>query len=333
MINQTSHPGPRPLPLHMAVQTLMAMSSLAALPSLKSGSINWKPRLKKQAESLQKDLRNADPELFRAALEEQSRRQLAAFADGVRGYRAMPPTSRPEPPPAIWQSGTTRLLDYGVVNEKAANGPPLLVIPSLINRAYIVDLHSQRSLMRYLAARGVRPLLIDWGDGEPDFNLDDYICGRLSQALTAAQDLAGQPVTLLGYCMGGLLALALAQLRPEQIKALVLLATPWDFSAMDEGKTRLLRAILPQLEKTIDLGGTLPVDVMQALFAGLAPNLTPTKFRAFAELDPKSDRARQFTALEDWVNDGVPLAGPVARQCLNGWYIENTPGRGQWRVG
>lgn len=175
------HQGPRPLPLHMAVQTLMWISSQAALPSLKNGSINWSPRLAKQAASLQKNLANADPELFQAALEEQSRQRLAAFSDGVLGYRAMPPSTRPTPPPTVWQSGTTRLLDYGTTSKGAANGPPLLIIPSLINRSYIVDLTERRSLMRYLAARGFRPLLVDWGETgevERDFTLDDYISGR-----------------------------------------------------------------------------------------------------------------------------------------------------------
>jgi polyhydroxyalkanoate synthase len=31
-------------------------------------------------------------------------------------------------------------------------------------------------------------------------------------------------------------------------------------------------------------------------------------------------------------NDGVPLAAPVARECLAGWYGANTPARGEWRV-
>ncbi|MDE2007564.1 MAG: alpha/beta hydrolase, partial [Rhodospirillales bacterium] len=39
-----------------------------------------------------------------------------------------------------------------------------------------------------------------------------------------------------------------------------------------------------------------------------------------------------FVALEDWLNDGVPLAAPVARECLSGWYGANTPARGEWRI-
>ena len=39
----------------------------------------------------------------------------------------------------------------------------MLVVPSLINRPYILDLAPGRSLLRWLAAQGLRPLLMDWG--------------------------------------------------------------------------------------------------------------------------------------------------------------------------
>jgi len=334
--NKALHQGPRPLPLHMAVQTLMWMSSLAALPGLKNGSLAWSPRLSGQAENLRKDLQKVDPDAFAAAVEEQSRQRLAAFADGILAYRTMPSRARLKPPPTIWQSGGSRLLDYGATSKKAANGPPLLFVPSLINRAYILDLTKTRSLMRFLANKGYRPLLVDWGETGPserDLTLDDYITDRLASALSAACDLTGRPVTVAGYCMGGLLGLALAQLCPDQVRALVLLATPWDFAAMDTGKTRMLQAMAPGLEQMLDVTGVMPVDVLQAMFASLDPQLTPAKFQAFAALDRQSTPAHAFVALEDWVNDGVPLAGPVARACLINWYVNNDTGRGQWCVG
>ena len=37
-------------------------------------------------------------------------------------------------------------------------------------------------------------------------------------------------------------------------------------------------------------------------------------------------------AVEDWLNDGVPLAAPVAREVLGEWYGENRPARGEWRI-
>ena len=63
-------------------------------------------------------------------------------------------------PPELWREGTTRVLDYG---DPARGGVPLLVVPSLINRAYILDLSARSSLLRWLADQGFRPFLVDWG--------------------------------------------------------------------------------------------------------------------------------------------------------------------------
>jgi polyhydroxyalkanoate synthase len=38
-------------------------------------------------------------------------------------------------------------------------------------------------------------------------------------------------------------------------------------------------------------------------------------------------------ALEDWINDGVPLTLGLARSCARSWYADNEPGRGLWPVG
>jgi polyhydroxyalkanoate synthase len=130
------------------------------------------------------------------------------------------------------------------------------------------------------------------------------------------------------------LALAAALRRPDRVRALALLATPWDFHAGPDGprRARTAAALLPGLETMMEPTGALPVDAIQALFALLDPFGIAGKFRAFARLPPASERAALFVALEDWLNDGIPLPAPVARQCLAGWYGRNEPGRLAWRI-
>jgi len=67
--------------------------------------------------------------------------------------------------------------------------------------------------------------------------------------------------------------------------------------------------------------------VLRALFFSLDPGLAERKFCSFATWE--TGRAEDFVALEDWLNDGIPLAGPIARDCLFGWYGANTPVRGR----
>ncbi len=329
--------GPRPLPMHVALQTMTWLSSLAALGGLKSGLLPWRPDLRSHADALQRSLADADADgrAFAAAVDAEARRRLDQFAEGVRRYRAYPRARRGDRAPVLWRRGTTRLLDYGSHGGGDGRGRPLLVVPSLINRGYVLDLTDERSLMRHLAAAGWRPLLIEWnhpGPAERRFSLTDYVCGRLEPALDEIVAATGETPAVIGYCMGGNLALALAARRPALVAALALLATPWDFHAAAPATTRLIRAAAPGLVALVDQLGELPVDVIQAMFASLDPYLTAEKFRRFAALAGDSEKAREFVALEDWLNDGVPLVGPVARECLLGWYVENMPQRGRWRI-
>ncbi len=331
-IFQTPQPSPSPLTLHLALQTLTWLSSLAALSGLKNGSIPWKPHLEKAGGNLLKSLEHVDLTEFFTAVDNEARDRLGVFSRGANRYQEFPRGPRPPEPALFWRDGTTRVLDYGTGAEDA---PPILVVPSLINRGYILDLTERKSLMRYLAQDGFRPFLVDWGAPGPEesnFDLTAYICWRLEPVADEIFDATGKLPALLGYCMGGLLTLALAQRRPDRVAALALLATPWDFHAGQDAHIRLLQAMAPGIKAAIDLWGKLPVEILQAMFTSLDPYLTSNKFRRFAAMKAGSQQAGNFIALEDWLNDGVPLVGPVARECLFDWYMENAPARGHWCV-
>ena len=307
----------------------MLLSSRGALPSLRNGSFAWKPHLRPAADSLRQNLDAVDPQAFDQAVEAEAFSRMDGFVRGIEAYRHHPYRRVLADVPAVWSDGSSRLLDY---SQPGADGVPVLVIPSLINRAYILDLTARRSLMRYLGEKGLRPYLLDWdapGEAEKSFTLDDYIAGRLSAALDVVLKLAGKPV-LAGYCMGGLLALGLGLLRQDDVAGLALLATPWDFHQPDDTQGRMVASLRSWLVDVIKIDGTLPVDLLQILFTTIDPAGADKKFRAFARLPQKGARARDFVALEDWLNDGVALAGPVARECLFGWYGDNTAARGRW---
>jgi polyhydroxyalkanoate synthase len=252
-----------------------------------------------------------------------------ALIAGIAAYRTYSYTRDVRDPPVIWEESESRVLDY------SGTGPAVLFVPSLVNRAYILDLMTEASMLRWLNQQGMHPYLLDWGwpgEIERQFSLTDYIAGRLERAIAAIPG----PVVLAGYCMGGLLCLA-AALRAQAVGAgkltgLALLATPWDFHAADPANAKRISDALPAMEMMMQFSGTLSIDALNTLLTMVDPHGVGDKYRDFAGQDKTLPRARRFVAMEDWLADGVPLAAPVARETMGGWYGNNTTARNQWRV-
>ena len=196
-------------------------------------------------------------------------------------------------------------------------------------------------MLRWMAGQGLRPLLLDWGTPGPreaGFDLAAYGAERLVPALAEARRLAGGPVPVMGYCMGGTLAVGLAARRPDEVAALVTIGAPWDFTStrgMAGGCRAAIRADgAIYAERLIDgLGaafGLAPVGFLQTVFALINPLQAALKFQKLARLDPNGAAARHFVALEDWLADGVPMPAGAARDLLVGWQIRNHTARGAW---
>ena len=313
------------------MQASSLVSSLSALPSWKNGSPSWSRAWSAEESELRRQINHADPASFQRALADETVRRVDDFLAGIRAYRDHPYRRALEPMPEIWRRGTTRLLDYSAPDSA---GTPVLVVPSLVNRAYVLDLTPRRSLMRHLRAKGLRPFLVDWDEPGPDereFGIEAYVAERLSPILDVVTERAGRPA-LLGYCMGGLLTLALSALRPGDVLGHVLMAVPWDFHRPYSLAAAPLTALRGQIERSLDQLGHLPGDLLQMIFAMQDPGGAERKFRQFSHMKQGSAAARRFTALEDWANDCVPLTLRVARETFFGWYGENLPARNRWEV-
>ena len=129
------------------------------------------------------------------------------------------------------QAGCSRLLDYGGAPGAARPEGRRPGVPSLINRPYILDLAPGRSMLRWLAAQGLRPLLMEWGTpGRRRRGSTSTPTARHhldAGARPGATGIAGRPVPVVGYCMGGALAVGLAADMPEDGGALATIGAPW----------------------------------------------------------------------------------------------------------
>ena len=241
---------------------------------------------------------------------------------GLRAYQEAERTPRPEPMPAIATAGRATLRDYG------GSGAPVVFVPSLINPPFILDLAGNNSLLRWLATQGVRPMLVDWGKLP---NQEDHdVSAHVAECLILLIDSLPEPPILAGYCLGGTMAVAAAALRP--VRGLALIAAPWRFAGFGDASAELLD-LWANARPAAEALGLLPMEVLQSGFWRLDPGRTVRKYEAFGALDPQSDEARAFVALEDWANGGEPIPLAAARQLFEDFIRDDLPGSGRWSIG
>jgi polyhydroxyalkanoate synthase len=255
-----------------------------------------------------------------AANPQQMRRALA----GLRAYQEAPREPSLLPMPVLAQREGAMLRDYG------GEGPSVLFVPSLINPPTVLDLDGERSLLRWLAARGHRVLLLDWGqpgEGRRSFSIADHIDAILVPLIAGLDS----PPALVGYCLGGTMAVAAAALAP--VRSVATIAAPWRFAGFPEASRDLLVALWRQASGSVAALGVLPMEVLQSAFWGLDPERTVGKFEAFAKMEAGSREAAAFVSLEDWANDGPPLGEAAARELFEDFLLADLPGSGKWRIG
>lgn len=265
--------------------------------------------------------------LFLAMLRSETAADPARLTRALAGLRAYQDAPREAPMPtmpAVAQAGRATLRDYG------GSGRPVVFVPSLINPPGILDLSAETSLLRWLATQGMRPLLVDWGTpGAEDRDLD--LAGHVETLLVPLLQSLGEPPVLVGYCLGGTLAIAAAARTP--VAALVSIAAPWHFSGYGAQSQAAMAAMWAAAAPVSAALGMLPIEVLQAGFWQLDPARTIAKYEAFGARPPDSAAARAFVRLEDWANTGAPLPHAAARALFEECIAQDRPGAGRWRVG
>lgn len=137
--------------------------------------------------------------------------------------------------PVAANVGPARLLRIG-----SGSGAPVVLVPSIINGPEILHLAHDFSLASFLAEAGFAAYLLDWGAvdaGRADEGLADQVTDLLLPLLAQI----GSPAHLIGYCLGGLHALAAAQLGGA--KSLTMIASPWDFAAYESERRNALATL------------------------------------------------------------------------------------------
>lgn len=231
------------------------------------------------------------------------------------------------PADVVWEENKWKLLRYRPRAEGLAHPTPMLLVPSLINRHYVLDLMPGKSFAEFMVARGFEVFCIDWGTpGDEDryLGFDDVVDRALGRAIrVSAQKAPGQKVHLLGYCMGGTLAAIHTAVHPEHVASMVALAAPVRF---DDGSllSRWTTSKGFDVDAVVDAVGTVPWQLLQSAFHMLRPTLTLSKAVSLLDRAWNDEFLDGYLALETWGNDNVSLPGEFYRRYIKDLYQANS---------
>ena len=228
----------------------------------------------------------------------------------------------------VARRGNVLLRKFAVEGRPKAR---LVIVASLINRWYVMDLLPGLSVIERLRAAGIETFVIDWGapgaEG-PRRTFSDYCDELIPWAIREA----GGPAAIMGYCMGGTVATMHAALHPGEVRALVLLGTPIDFRNSGVLATWTENGRFDG-DLVADAFGNVPPWMLQSAFKAMAAADLPRKWKDLVKHADDEDVVRHFVALESWLEDNVAFPGGLYREYIKGCYQENRLVSGGMKVG
>ncbi len=218
---------------------------------------------------------------------------------------------------------------------KKRHKTPLLVVYSLINRYYILDLIPNASVINNLLQQGFDVFATDWGipgTYDKEMTLEDYSHEYIENAIDKIKEITGSDkVSLFGYCWGGLFSLIYSATHPEDVKNLVLHATPVDFSQEREIIENWTEHL--NVDKLVDILGNVPGWFVNMAFMLRNPVEIFLKYPIFFSEPRSFDEILRFFWIETWLYDGRPIIGEVYREIINEMCKKNLLIKNKLQVG
>ena len=261
-----------------------------------------------------------------AAFQADLARAVQRNIKGLEFLSSAPPTVGATPKDEILRRGTLSLYHYHPQADEVYR-VPLLMVMATTNRAYIFDLAPGQSMVEYLLRQGYDVYVMDWNPPRADekhLRLEDYVLDFIPDCVRHVQRASGEEeVSLLGYCMGGVLTAMYAALHVDgPARNYVFFTTPVDFSRMKMFSSWSDRRYF-DVDRLVDTLGNVPPEMLFAAFDLLRP---ATRTAGIAQLWEKLDNddfIRSYRMFDRWSTEMLPLAGEYFRQTVKDLMWDN----------
>jgi len=197
---------------------------------------------------------------------------------------------------------------------------PLLIVWSVINRHYILDLGKDRSFIEYAVAQGLQVFVTSWRNPtakQADWNLDTY-AQALLDATDAIREITGsEQIGTVGLCAGGqLLAAVMAHLRgagDDRVAHAAFGVSQIDMSVPNVAALALHPALTGVTRVATEATGVVDGRAIAAVFSWLRP--TELVWNQWVNNYLMGKDAPQYDILA-WNNDTTRVPGALQRDLL-----------------
>jgi len=183
------------------------------------------------------------------------------------------------PGAVVFENELFQLIQYSPATAKVA-AEPLLYVPPLVNRYYMIDLVPRQSLVKWLVDEGRTVFVVSWVNPSGEHKakgVEDYVVDGVLKAIEVVRARTNQAPDMFAFCLGGtLVAIALAWLaandRGKEANSATLIGSLVDFADMRDWSAFVHEGHLAALEDHLEGQGYIDSVELQRLFAAMRSN-------------------------------------------------------------
>ena len=255
---------------------------------------------------------------------------------GVEYFASTAPPVGLSPKETIYKRGTLNLYHYRAQTEEIYR-VPILIVMATTNRSYVLDIAKGASFVEFLLKNGYDVFVIDWDPPRPEektLRLEDYTQDFIPECIDRIQEATGETdVTVIGYCMGGVLSVIYAATHPDgPLKNLICFTTPINWHEMGLFNVLSDRDHF-DVDRLVDMVGNVPPDLIMTSFDMLRPTGKSASRIQLWDNMWNDQFVESFRKFDRWANETLPLAGEYFRQTTKELMWKNSLYKGQLVVG